>query len=138
MDLFKKYKKEFQECKALKGKSVKDILISEKFQQNFTAYWNSQKADREAAIASAKAMGAKIRGFKVPAHAIDAFMKDSVGDMIVDYTMVLSGQSKRPARERVYLRQLGDQAYNKTIAEILIEEFPYLEDELMPKTPQAN
>jgi hypothetical protein len=113
-------------------------MISEKFQQNFTAYWNSQKADRQAAIASANAMGAKIRGFKVPAHAIDAFMKDSVGDMIIDYAMVLSGQSKRPVRERIYLKQLGDQAYMKTIAEYLIEEFPYMEEELMPKTPKAN
>lgn len=123
-------------CKALQGMTVQDVVNLERFRDNLAAYLTAQREDRKAIRASYEAMrkagGAK--GYKLPAHVIDKFMACSVEDFAKAFLDVLSRQSERPAREREYITQLGKQAYNLTVAQIVVEEFPETESELIPKT----
>lgn len=126
-------------CKALQGATVEDIVKSERFRDNLAAYLTAQREDRKAIRSSYAAMrkagGAK--GYKLPAHVIDNFMDCTVEDFVGAYLEVLSKASARPLRERTYIRQLGGQAYNLTITQFVIDEFPELADELTPKS-KAN
>lgn len=123
-----------QSCKALKGKSVEDVVSSDRFVANLSAYITEQREARKAAVASFKAMRkAGAKGYKLPAHPIDKTLELSVEDFAVEFAAVVTGASKRPAAERKYIEQLGKQAYNLTIAQIVCEEFPELEPALMPK-----
>lgn len=122
-------------CKALQNVTVEQLCQSDRFRDNLAAYMNAQREDRKAIRASYDAMrklgGAK--GFKIPAHPIDDLMSLSVDDFAREYLNVISKCSKRPAAERQYIRQLGQQAYNLTVAQIVINEFPELESVLIPK-----
>ena len=126
-------------CKALQGMSVEDVIKSDRFRDNMAAYLTAQREDRKAIRSSYAAMrkagGAK--GYKLPAHVIDNFMDCTVEDFVGAYLEVLSKASARPLRERTYIRQLGGQAYNLTITQFVIDEFPELADELTPKS-KAN
>lgn len=123
-------------CKALRGKSVYDVLAMQKFVDNLAAYWNAQKTDRSAIRASYEAMrklgGAK--GYKLPAHPIDDLAGLSVEDLAIEFAKVIAGNSKRCRAERLYIQQIGQQAYNLTVAQLIVAEYPELEDELIPKT----
>lgn len=122
-------------CKALQGATVEDIVKSERFRDNLAAYLTAQREDRKAIRSSYAAMrkagGAK--GYKLPAHVIDNFMDCTVGEFVADYLEVLAKVSSRPTRERQYIGQLGQQAYNLTIAQIVVDEFPETAEELIPK-----
>lgn len=123
-------------CKALQNVSVRDMLKTERFQKNMEAYLNAQKEDRTSYIASYTAMR-KLglpKGYKLPAHVIDRILDLSVEDFTEAYFEVIQGVSDRSAAERLYISQLGQQAYNLTMAQIVCEEFPELEKELIPKT----
>lgn len=123
-------------CKALQNISVRDMLRTERFQKNMAAYLNAQKEDRKGYIASYMAMR-KLgvpKGYKMPAHVIDRILDLSVEDFTEAYFEVIQGVSDRSAAERLYISQLGQQAYNLTMAQIVCEEFPELEKELIPKT----
>ena len=124
-----------QSCKALQGKSVEDIISSDRFSKNLSAYITEQREARKAAIASYNAMkkAGGAFGLKLPAHPIDKTMDLSVADFVVEYAAVIAGASKRPASERKYIEQLGQQAYNLTVAQYVLEEFPELEPALLPK-----
>lgn len=126
-------------CKALRGMTVEDVIKSDRFRDNLAAYLTAQREDRKAIRSSYAAMrkagGAK--GYKLPAHVIDNFMDCTVEDFVADYLKVLAKVSSRPMRERQYIRQLGQQAYNLTITQFVIDEFPELADELTPKA-KAN
>ena len=123
-----------QSCKALQGKSVEDIISSDRFSKNLSAYITEQREARKAAVASFKAMKkAGALGYKLPAHPIDKTMDLTVADFVVEYAAVIAGASKRPASERKYIEQLGQQAYNLTVAQYVLEEFPELEPALWPK-----
>lgn len=126
-------------CKALQEATVEDIVKSERFRDNLAAYLTAQREDRKAIRSSYAAMrkagGAK--GYKLPAHVIDKFMDCSVEEFANEYLKVLSKMSPRPMRERQYIGQLGRQAYNLTITQFVIDEFPELADELTPKS-KAN
>jgi len=126
-------------CKALQGMTVEDVIKSDRFRDNLAAYLTAQREDRKAIRSSYAAMrkagGAK--GYKLPAHVIDNFMDCTVEDFVADYLEVLSKMSPRPMRERQYIGQLGRQAYNLTITQFVIDEFPELADELTPKS-KAN
>lgn len=123
-----------QSCKALKGKSVEDVVSSDRFVANLSAYITEQREARKAAVASFKAMKkAGAKGYKLPAHPIDKTLNLSVEDFAVEFAAVVTGASERPASERKYIEQLGKQAYNLTIAQIVCEEFPELEPALLPK-----
>lgn len=123
-------------CKALQGLTVEDVVKSERFRDNLAAYLTAQREDRKAIRSSYAAMrkagGAK--GYKLPAHVIDKFMECPVEEFVGAYLEVLSKTSARPLRERDYIRQLGQQAYNLTVAQIVVEEFPETADELIPKS----
>ena len=120
---------------ALAGRTVEQVIASDKFRDNFAAYIRAQREDREAIRKSYEAMrkmgGAK--GYKLPAHAIDDVAEFSVEQLVGAYALILSKNCPLPARAREYVRQLGQQAYNKTIIDICVERFPELRDELIPK-----
>ena len=126
-------------CKALQGMSVAELCATDRFRDNLAAYMTAQKADRDAIRKSYEAMrklgGAK--GYKLPAHPIDRVIGLTVEQFSVEYLAVLGRTSKRPVAERKYIQQLGQQAYNLTVAQIVCEEYPELADELIPKS-QAN
>ncbi len=126
-------------CKALQGKDVADVVAMPRFRDNLAAYWTAQKMDRDAIRKSYEAMhklgGA--RGYKIPAHVIDDLAGITVEDLAVEYAKVIAGGSNRTHAERLYIRQIGQQAYNLTIAQIVVDEYPELADELLPKS-KAN
>lgn len=149
--------KKILSCKALQGKTVADIIMMPRFRDNLAAYWEAQKADREAIKRSYLAMKkvASEKGhqlskkdyekivksrtkYKLPAHCIDDLMALSVDDMAIEYAKVVTRQSNRVAAEREYIEQLGRQAYNITIAQIAVEEFPELKPVLFPKPKNVN
>lgn len=133
-------KKKIASCKALQGKTIFDIVTMPRFAENMAAYWTEQKETRKMAIASYQAMhklgGPK--GYKLPAHVIDKLVDLSVEDLAVEYAKVVAGGSTRNSAERKYIRQIGQQAYNLTVAQYVVEEYPELEPELLPKKSKAN
>lgn len=134
--LSKETKQKIASCKALMGKTVADIIATDRFRNNLGAYMIAQREDRKQIRASYEAMrkmgGAK--GFKLPAHIIDRLMDLSVDEFANAFASIINGISKRTASEREYIAQLGFQAYNLTVIQYVIEEFPELEKELIPKT----
>ncbi len=128
-------KKKIESCKALQDKSVLDIISMQRFGENLAAYMTAQREDRNAIRQSYEAMkklgGAK--GYKLPAHPIDDLMNLDVAAFAQEYALVLNKTSKRPFSERRYIEQLGRQAYNLTIAQIVCEEYPELHDFFYPK-----
>ena len=127
-------------CKALQGKTIFDIVSSPRFVENLAAYWTAQKADREAirkSYAAMRKMGGAA-GYKVPAHVIDDLSQLTVEDLAVEYAKVVASGSNRSHAERMYIRQIGQQAYNLTVAQYAVEEFPELESELLPKKTKAS
>ena len=128
-----------RKCKALQGITIFDVVVMPRFVENLAAYWTAQKADRDAIRKSYQAMhkvgGAK--GFRLPAHVLDDLEQMTAEELAVEYAKVVAGGSTRVAAQRKYIRQIGQQAYNLTIAEIAIDEFPELKDELIPKS-KAN
>lgn len=144
----KETKRKITSCKALQGKDFADIIVMPRFLENLAAYWTAQKTDRDAIRKSYEAMrkmgGAK--GYRIPAHAIDDLagmsVEDlaglSVEDLAFEYAKVIAGGSTRNHAERLYIRQIGQQAYNLTIAQFVVEEYPELEPKLLPKKSKAN
>lgn len=128
-----------QSCKALSGKTVAELIATERFRNNLAAYMTAQREDRKQIRASYEAMrkvgGAK--GYKLPAHPIDRVIDLSVDDFAAEYMAVIAKISKRPVAERRYIQQLGQQAYNLTVAQYVVEEYPELEPVLIPKA-KAN
>lgn len=131
-----KYEDKIRACKALQGKTVNDIIGEPKFRDNLAAYMKAQRDDRAAIRSSYEAMrkagGAK--GYKLPAHVCDRVLTLSVSAFAVEFARVLVGRSALSFAERQYIRQLGMQAYNLTMAQYIVAEFPELEDELIPKS----
>ena len=128
-----------QSCKALQGKSVMDVINLPLFAQNLTKYMECQFEDRKKTRDSYKAM-VKVGGskkYKIPAHPIDRVLgMDKMIDpqiFINEYAQVLSKVSTRSAEERNYIRQLGQQAWNKTVGDIVCDEFPELKEYFFPK-----
>lgn len=137
--LDKETKQKIASCKALQGKTVEELVSTDRFRNNLAAYMTAQKEDRKQIRASYEAMrklgGAK--GYKLPAHSIDRVIDLSVDDFAAEYIAVIARVSKRPVAERRYIHQLGQQAYNLTVAQYVVEEYPELEPVLIPKA-KAN
>lgn len=127
-------------CKALQGLSILDIVAMPRFRENLAAYWTEQRETRKTTIASYQAMhklgGPK--GYKLPAHVIDDLAHLSVDDLAVEFGKIVCGGSTLVKAERVYIKQIGQQAYNLTISQIVVEEYPELADELLSKKSEAN
>lgn len=136
--LSKEIMEQLRRSKALEGVSVFGIISRREFIDNLAAYWTAQKEDRGAIRKSYQAMrklgGAK--GMKIPAHPIDDLLDLSAEDLAHEFVLVLSCESPRCHAEREYIGQLGRQAYNYTVAQLLVEEFPELEETLLPKLKQ--
>lgn len=131
--------RKIESCKALQGKTVEELIATDRFRNNLAAYMTAQKEDRKQIRASYEAMrklgGAK--GYKLPAHPIDRVIELSVDDFAAEFMAVLSKKSNRPIAQRRYIQQLGQQAYNLTVAQYVVEEYPELEPVLFPKA-KAN
>ena len=123
-------------CRALQEMTVADLCATARFRDNLAAYMTAQRTDRDAIRKSYDAMrkfgGAK--GYKLPAHPIDRVINMPVEDFAVEYLAVIANASKRPVAERRYIQQLGQQAYNLTVAQYVVDEYPELADELIPKS----
>ena len=128
-----------QSCKALSGKTVEELIATERFRNNLAAYMQAQREDRKQIRASYEAMrkAGGVKGYKLPAHPIDRVIDLSVDDFAAEYMSVIAKISKRPHAERRYIQQLGQQAYNLTVAQMVVEEYPELEPVLIPKA-KAN
>lgn len=128
--------KKIERCKAIQGKTIFDVVVMPRFVENLAAYWTAQKTDRDAIRKSYQAMrkmgGAK--GFKLPAHPIDDLDGLTTEELAIEFAKVVAGGSTRVAAERKYIRQIGQQAYNLTVAQCVVDEFPELADELLPKS----
>ena len=129
-------RKKVASCKALQEMTVADLCATVRFRDNLAAYMTAQRTDRDAIRKSYEAMrklgGAK--GYKLPAHPIDRVINMPVEDFAVEYLAVIANASKRPVAERRYIQQLGQQAYNLTVAQYVVDEYPELADELIPKS----
>lgn len=122
-------------CKALQDIKIGEFIRGERFLSNLGAYLKAQQEDREKTRASFAAMY-KVgtpRGYKIPAHPVDLFLGWTALRFAEEYGRVLDKTSNLSARYREYVRQLGNQAFNLTVAQIAVEEFSELEDELLPK-----
>lgn len=137
--LDKEAQRKIESCKELQGMTVADLCATVRFRDNLATYMVAQRTDREAIRKSYEAMrklgGAK--GFKLPAHPIDRVIDLTVEQFAAEYLAILAKTSTRPLAERQYIRQLGQQAYNLTVAQYVVDEYPELADELIPKT-KAN
>lgn len=130
--LRKEIKKKIYKVDKLQGKTIYDVIQTEEFISNLTAYLNAQREDRDAikkSFATAKALGGA-KGMKLPAHTIDRLDGITPIKFAEEFSFVLSGISKRSAAEREYITQLGMQAYNLTIANFIIEQFPELREDI--------
>lgn len=136
----KETQRKIESCKALKGKSVADVVHDEKFLDNLSAYMAAQREDRKQIRASYEAMrkvgGSK--GYKLPSHPIDRVIDLLTVQFAAEFLAVITKTSKRPFAERQYIQQLGMQAYNLTVAQYIVEEYPELEPVLLPKPENAN
>ena len=124
-------------CKELQGKSVSDIVGMKRFTDNLSAYMTAQREDRKAPrkmYADMVKAGIVSGGKRVPAHPIDKTLDWSVADFTLEYLAVVTGVSQQSHAVREYVRQLGQQAYNLTIAQIVCDEFPELTPALLPKS----
>ena len=126
--------KKVASCKALQGKSISDILRMPEFLENLGAYMRAQFTERKAARESYEKIKVFARGFKLPAHAIDKVIDLTPEQFAEEYLAVICGNCKRPAAVREYIAQLGQQAYNMTIAQFVVKEFPELADIFFPKS----
>ena len=137
--LDKETQQKIASCKALQGKSVEELIATDRFRNNLAAYMTAQREDHKQIRASYEAMrkvgGAK--GYKLPAHPIDRVIDLSADDFASEFVAVIAKVSKRPFAERRYIQQLGQQAYNLTVAQYVVDEYPELEPVLIPKA-KAN
>lgn len=116
--------KKIRSCKALQGKSVADVCGYSGFLSNLEAYINAQREERRIALDHAAQFGGGKR--HAPAHPIDKTMEWSAEQFRDEFVRVLGKTSNQPKAVREYVEQLGKQAYNVTIANIVILEFPEL------------
>ena len=124
--------KELQEIveksRALRDKSVEDVVRSKRFARNLEKYLNAQREAREAARRSYESMrrGGGAKSLKLPAHVLDNFDGWDVQKFVDEYCKVLSKCSKLNAAERKYITQLCGQAYGLTCIDIITRWRPWL------------
>lgn len=123
-------------CKALQGKTISDVVGMKRFTDNLAAYIKAQREDRKATRKMYDDMlkAGIVGGKRVPAHPIDKTLGWSVAEFTLEYLAAITGVSKQSHAVREYVRQLGQQAYNLTIAQIVCDEFPELAPALLPKS----
>jgi len=123
-------------CKALEGKTVLDVLEMPEFAENLGKYFEAQKSEWHAARESLAAQR-KIAGtnrLRLPAHTLDKLVGWSTEMLRQEFVAVVQKTSKQPYAVREYVGQLGMQAYNVTVANFVIAEFPDTKDFFYPST----
>lgn len=133
MKITESVKNKIKSCKALQGKTIFDVVKMDEFATNLEAYIKCQREDREQTRASFKAMKQLNPKAKLPAHVIDHFEKWETKDFIYEYMRILQAKSGCGKNERIYILQLCQQAYNKTVADFVVAEFPELRELYFPK-----
>lgn len=135
MNIPEKVKAKIRTCKALQGKTIFDVVKMQEFQDNLAAYIQCQKEDREQIQKSYEAMKklGGTKGYKLPAHVIDYFQTWTSKDFAYEYIRILTQRSGCTADERRYILQICQQAYNKTVADFVVAEFPQLKKYFFPK-----
>ena len=138
----KEIAKKIEQCKALQGMTVEDVINSKRFRNNLALYLKAQKDDRIAIRKSYAAMHmvhtkGVPAGYKLPSHPIDKFLDMSTAEFANEYKRVVAKVSVLPSAQRAFVYQLGQQAYSLTIAQVVVEEYPELEPVLIPKN-KAN
>lgn len=122
-------------CKGLQGKSVADICRLDGFRENLWAYVTAQreewKALRQHAELRSKSAGKTLRA---PSHAMDSTVDWDVYRWVDEFICVIGKTSNLSAAVREYVGQLGMQAYNVTIANIVLIEFPELREYFFGKS----
>lgn len=114
---------------ALGGMSIADVLASDRFLKNLSAYLDAQKEDRRkirASYAAMKRLGFA-KGYRLPAHVIDRFMDTTADEFARLYAGLTDRSVWRPFAERQYVIQLGRQAFNLTAVQLAAEKYPELE-----------
>lgn len=119
-------------CKWLDGKTVWDVISTPEFLENLGKYFEAQKEDYKAAAATFKATARRFQ--RMPAHAITHFLDMSTEAFRDEFCRCLAKRSIRPCAQREYVEQLGMQAYNITVANAIVAEFPETKDILFPTT----
>ena len=135
----KEIQQKIASCKALQNMTVADVINTQRFADNLAKYLNAQREDRKAIRASYAAMikAGGSKRYKLPAHVIDHFETWTVGEFTAAYLECINKKYNGPFAERQYITQLGQQAYNVTVCQYVVEEFPELEPVLFPKNKQS-
>ena len=116
--------------------TVEDIVKSDSFKENLSKYWKAQREDREA-IRQSYALMVKAGGspnYKLPAHPIDKCITMSDDEMLSEFMLIIQKKSEKSMAVRQYISQLCQQAYNLTVSQIVVKEYPELEEVLIPKS----
>lgn len=132
----KEIAEKMKSCKALQGKRVLDILEMPEFAENIGKYFDAQKSEWQAARKSLEAQR-KIAGtnrLRLPAHTLDKLVGWSTEMLRQEFVAVVQKTSKQSHAVREYVGQIGVQAYNVTVANFVVAEFPELKDYFFPKT----
>ena len=128
----KTIEEKIRSCKGLKGKSVIEICKGAGFLSNLESYVEQQRAERRMVLEYAE----KIAHGKMhaPAHAIDETLEWTIDEWRDNFIEVIAKVSPLSRRVREYVFQLGMQAYNVTIANIIILEYPELREYFFGKS----
>lgn len=118
-------------CKALQGKTIADICQTDEFLKILDKYMRVQVEERQAARS---AIFNPRLNQRLPAHVIDKVeelgLMSSPTRFANEWCRIINRESELSAKEREYIRQLGQQAFNLTVANFVIAENPELRDEL--------
>lgn len=115
--------------KALEGKTIDDILKSDEWKQNISAYLNSQRADYNKAKEQAakwREKGFKVKSIRHTLESLDFLTPENFADY---YAECFAKASNLNHAQRLYITQLGRQVYNKSVIDITIKAFPELREE---------
>lgn len=135
----KEIQAKISQTKALKDKSVGDILQMPEFRENIAAYLKAQREDRAKAKEYIQTMAKRLNQKIWPkTHVIDRLEYLNPDNFAYYFAKVVEHQSGLPKSERDYIEQLGRQALNKTIADFVVAEFPEYKEEFYPSKNKSN
>lgn len=110
--------------KALAGKSVAEVVRSERYIGALERLMQAQATDRKAVRKFYEDARRAGKAMKLPAHVCDKCLNVTAAEFAEEFLLTFNATSPRPRAEREYINQLGTQAYDEVITEILEEEFP--------------
>lgn len=108
-----------EQNKLLKDYTIREVITHPYFFENMTALLNELWQKRAKARAELKP------GESLRAHPIEELVKRDKwepGIMSVMYAEVMDGKSKENARVRHFIRDCGNEVFNKTVKRLIDEE----------------